>query len=312
MNEDESKKCDLIWREIMVDDVLVSVVITTYNGTASIERAVDSVVLQTYKNIETIVVDDNGLGTDIQKKTEEIVKKYKNIIYIPHKYNVNGSAARNTGIYAAHGKYIAFLDDDDAFNEHKIEKQVIELEHCSEKYAICYTGMLVHFPDGHTESQVQNDKGNLFSKVMRREIHAPTSALMIRRDALIEQKGFDETFIRHQDWECLDRLSQKYFVTVVAETLMDRFIVKRNSASDARKYEKNRCYYLEKMQPLICSLDNEDKKYIYYFHYKSIAKEFLKEKKICGFIKYAIKTRNIMRLMNDLIRDIKRKNYYRG
>ena len=87
---------------------LVTTVITTYKGLDTIKRAVESVLSQTYRNIETIVVDDNGLGSEAQIATENIIKQYPEVIYIPHKINKNGSAARNTGLKRAKGKYLLF------------------------------------------------------------------------------------------------------------------------------------------------------------------------------------------------------------
>lgn len=151
---------------------LVSIVITSYKGTDTIERAVISAVEQSYPMIEIIVVDDNGIGTEEQLATEAIVRiireKYpqKRICYIPHKQNKNGSAARNTGMRAARGKYIELLDDDDAFRAQKTEKQVGVLEEKGIEYGLCYTGMQIHSPTGGTKEQVQTDEGELFELVM--------------------------------------------------------------------------------------------------------------------------------------------------
>ena len=90
---------------------LVSVIIPTHKGSENICRAVDSVLSQTYGSIEVIVVDDNGLGSEEQRKTEEAMGKYSGdsrVTYLTHKVNKNGSAARNTGLRASKGEYIAF------------------------------------------------------------------------------------------------------------------------------------------------------------------------------------------------------------
>ena len=96
--------------------IKVSVIITTYKRADMLSRAINSVLNQTYKNIEVIVVDDNGNGSEYRLKTEIIMNKYSqidNLKYIKHKENKNGSAARNTGIREATGDIICFLDDDD-------------------------------------------------------------------------------------------------------------------------------------------------------------------------------------------------------
>ena len=90
---------------------LVSVIIPTYGGAEYLSRCVDSVLAQTYANIEIIVVDDNGLNTPKQKETASVMSKYsslKNVKYVCHEVNINGSAARNTGVKNSDGEYIAF------------------------------------------------------------------------------------------------------------------------------------------------------------------------------------------------------------
>src|SRR4030042_587586 len=97
----------------------VSVIITTYNRVHFVCEAIDSVLNQTFKDFEIIVVDDGS--TD---NTKEALKRYsKNIFYI-YQSNKGRSQARNTGLKVAKGDYIAFLDDDDIWVPHKLEKQV--------------------------------------------------------------------------------------------------------------------------------------------------------------------------------------------
>ena len=108
----------------MKNEDVVSVIIPTYKRPKELERAIISVKNQTYKNIEIIVVDDNANDIEQRKSTEQVVKKYENIVYIQNKENLGGSKTRNIGIENAKGKYIAFLDDDDEFLPNKIEQQI--------------------------------------------------------------------------------------------------------------------------------------------------------------------------------------------
>ena len=102
---------------------LISVVIPTYKRYDLLERAIKSVLNQTYKNIEIIVVDDNPSTSLHRKETEEIMKKYPQIKYIKNKENLGGGPTRNVGIKNANSDLIAFLDDNDEFLPNKIEKQ---------------------------------------------------------------------------------------------------------------------------------------------------------------------------------------------
>src|SRR5690606_21643920 len=126
-----------------MDKPIVSVIIPTYNRPERLTRAINSVLDQTYKNIEVLVVDDNNPHTDFRKETEIVMRKYKDndqVKYIKHPRNKNGAAARNTGIQASAGKYIAFLDDDDEFLPNRIEKLVNKMETLEESWGVCYTG----------------------------------------------------------------------------------------------------------------------------------------------------------------------------
>ena len=85
----------------MNENLKVSTIITTYRRADMLKRAIDSVLNQTYSNIEVIVVDDNDEKSEDRKNTEEIMTSYANnpkVKYIKHKVNMNGAAARNTGI----------------------------------------------------------------------------------------------------------------------------------------------------------------------------------------------------------------------
>jgi len=101
----------------------VSVVIPTYNCARYLPEAVDSVLAQTYRDFETIVVDDGS--TD---NTPEVLAPYGDQIRVIRQANAGRSAARNAGVLAAQGEYIAFLDADDLWLPQKLEKQIALLD----------------------------------------------------------------------------------------------------------------------------------------------------------------------------------------
>ena len=121
----------------------VSVIIPTYKRANYIKRAIDSVLNQTYRDIELIIVDDNNPGDEDRNKLEKIIKEYKDerLIYIQHEKNLNGAAARNTGITKATGEYITFLDDDDFYLEDRIENLVNCMEQ-KKDFDCLYTGVV--------------------------------------------------------------------------------------------------------------------------------------------------------------------------
>ena len=106
---------------------LVSVIIPTYKRSDMLPRAINSVLKQTYENVQVVVVDDNDSNSEYRRCTEKQMSFYANdkrVKYIRHCKNSNGAVARNTGIKNADGEIITFLDDDDVYQTDKIKKQV--------------------------------------------------------------------------------------------------------------------------------------------------------------------------------------------
>lgn len=108
----------------MENNPLVSVIIATYNRVGYLKLTIESVVNQTYNNIEVIVVDDGSLNND----ASDLCKIYNNISYFKTHNSGGPASPRNCGLRQAKGKYVAFLDDDDLWLPYKIEQQVKILE----------------------------------------------------------------------------------------------------------------------------------------------------------------------------------------
>lgn len=108
-------------------DCMVSVIIPTYKRKLNfVSKAIQSVLDQTYKNIEIVVVDDSPSDFPFRDDIKNYIDGIKdgNVLYIRNKKNLGGSLSRNVGIEAAHGEYITFLDDDDEYLPGKVEKQL--------------------------------------------------------------------------------------------------------------------------------------------------------------------------------------------
>lgn len=188
---------------------MVSVVVPTYKGDEVITRAVDSVLQQTYPNIEIIVVDDNSPESPERKATEEVMHKYdnnNNVVYLKHEVNKNGAAARNTGINFSHGDFIAFLDDDDWFLPEKIKYQIEYLQQHPE-FAACYC--LAQREGAPIETTPY--MGDVSKELLMLKSRMFTPSLCFRKEAILAINGFDESFRRHQDYELLLRFFQAGF-----------------------------------------------------------------------------------------------------
>lgn len=155
MKEKAREKADL---EADEREPLVSVVVATCHRKAELKRALASLVNQTYKNMEVILVDDNA-DPKWNRVVEQLVKEWKKKCNVPLKYiqnvsNQGSAASRNAGIRAASGKYITFLDDDDKYCPKKIENQLCHMLRVNSDFSI-------------TDLALYNEEGKLEEKRIR-------------------------------------------------------------------------------------------------------------------------------------------------
>ena len=187
---------------------MVSVVIPVFNGEKYIAEAINSVLHQTYSDIEVIVVDDGSAD-----KSPDIVKSFKKVNYI-YQNNAGPSSARNTGMAASHGEYIAFLDCDDIYAENKIAEQVSVLEQHKD-VDVVYNDCIVadknlnQINTLRSEGIYENDKDFLCMLLFRQIIPIPPS-IMLRRRCFEEGCLYNEGYKHAEDYEYIIRLAQRY------------------------------------------------------------------------------------------------------
>ncbi len=274
---------------------LVSVIVPTHKGEEFIQRAVDSILSQTHKNIEVLVVDDNGRNTENQLKTQKEMEKYKDeprVKYLVHEVNKNGSAARNTGIRASKGEYIAFLDDDDVFRPDNIEKHLALLTKLPDDYGLTYCGFMNIIPGMKEEIIHPSQEGDVLFDFLVRKMRVGTSLILMKREVIDHVKEWDESFRRHQDWEFLARVLQKYKMGRVDNVGLVKYVTSRHNAKQPDVFMKNRIHFLEKMKSIIEQFDKNGQRAIYDVHYSHIGLEYFKAKKIMKSINWAFKTSN--------------------
>lgn len=254
-----------------INEQLVSVIIPTYGRPETLQKAIDSVLYQNYLNIEIIIVDDNNPNTEDRKSTENLINRLyshvENIVYLKHNKNKNGSAARNTGFSKSKGDYICFLDDDDFFYQYKVQKQVKFLESNLDFDAV-YCGYRVN-----GENYSQYFEGQLISELLLMDYQPVTSSIMFRREALIDINGFDESFVRHQDYELMLRFFEKHQITYIDEVLINKGRTDDANIVRGRELEKLKEYFLDTFNQQIVSLENEKpgiKNKIYSRHYSYV------------------------------------------
>ncbi|MDD9940069.1 MAG: glycosyltransferase family 2 protein [Myxococcales bacterium] len=181
----------------------VSVVVPTFNNDETLTRAVASSLSQVQPVHEVLVVDDCSERTAILDEVAALDPKVK---VIRHARNLGGADARNTGIRAAEGEYIAFLDADDAWLPHKLRTQLTALSGASTMtYAAsnCFTSF-------ESDAAVHNARGPLPGEALSHYLLASDGALqtstLLVPTPLARQVGFTPGLKRHQDWDFLLRL----------------------------------------------------------------------------------------------------------
>ncbi|WP_336790599.1 glycosyltransferase family 2 protein [Paenibacillus sp. MMO-177] len=257
---------------------LVSVVIPTYKGANKLESAIKSILNQTYTSIEIIVVDDNDPTSEERKGTQELMSKYNmpNIIYIQHERNKNGSAARNTGIRAAKGEFICFLDDDDCYLPSRIEKSVAGLNKNQDFDAI-YCSVVFTNVLNEVLGTVQAKKELVQKDILLNEnIIGTGSNLFLRKESLDEIKGFDEGFRRHQDLEFLLRYLTKYKIINLDEVLIVKNINRTDNIPDYKNFIVIKELYWTKFKNVIERLNDTEKTQFYGQEYATLLQAAVK------------------------------------
>lgn len=200
---------------------LVSCIITTYNRSDLLSRAISSVLNQTYKSLECIVVDD--ASTD---STSEVIKDFSDsrLIYIRHKENKHLSAARNTGIRNSRGNLVAFLDDDDKWLPEKLEKQVKCISNSSPQVGLVYCWFDIYKSTEMVEIRHPQLRGYIFDDLLVSQPLGNGSTLLVKRNVIDQIGLFDETLRRGIDGDFIRRVGQYYEIEVVPEVLVHYFI----------------------------------------------------------------------------------------
>jgi glycosyltransferase involved in cell wall biosynthesis len=185
---------------------LVSVVIPTFNRACTVIRSITSADAQTYPNLEIIVVDDHSSDDTVAQVEALGLSRVRPVIRLPA--NQGGSAARNAGIDAANGEYIAFLDSDDTWEPQKIARQMQTLDAAGPEYGVCYTAARFFDPSGRmTRVRPAIRQGSIRADLLGLNWVGTTSTVLVARHCLDQAGLFDPTMPSCQDWDLWIRLA---------------------------------------------------------------------------------------------------------
>jgi glycosyltransferase involved in cell wall biosynthesis len=222
---------------------LISVIIPTYNGATRgfLPQAIESVLAQTYRNFELLLIDDGSTDGTGQLCEHYLVDSRVKYIY---QKNAGVAAARNYGIRESHGEYICFLDDDDLWISTKLEEQLSFVKNLSDKnLGLCYTGLEIITKYGVRTGAIQANSanGNVFTQMLIENVVNCTSSVMIPRKVFEDVGLFREHLSYAEDYDLWVRIAKTYFLYSIDRVLV---LYREHGGNASKKLDKIDFYAL--------------------------------------------------------------------
>ena len=255
---------------------LVSVCITTFNRIHKLTRAIDSVIKQTYENIEIIIVDDHS--TDGTKDFLSNLKSINNQINYYRLENNHGlSKARNIGIKLAKGDYIAFLDDDDYWKSSSLQsrmKKVLKRNLKKEKIGIIYSGNEHHFIN---QNRVYIDNPKICGSILDycrsgNFLYTPASTFIFPINVIRNIGGFDESLVSSIDHDIWMKLAVNNYSAISVNkslTVLTIYDNKKSMVSDTLNRIKGVEQFITKWQNTFVEWYGESKAGAFIIQYRA-------------------------------------------
>ena len=206
---------------------LVSTIVPTLDRPELLRRALRSVEAQTHDSIEVVIVGSPETP-DLTEIIEDVA--VQRVEYIDSDAESPG-AARNIGIEAATGNYLAFLDDDEEWDPEKLTRQIERVEHTGA--GVCHTGVRKVGPDGRIRAVSKpTAEGDVTRALLTESLYDAISAMLVRRDLAESVDGFDESFGLLEDADFNLRLSKHTEFCTIPEQLVTRHIDGHQQSTD--------------------------------------------------------------------------------
>jgi glycosyltransferase involved in cell wall biosynthesis len=204
----------------------VSVITAAYNHVQFVRQAVESVLNQTYRDFEYIVVDDGS-----SDGTAEVLKSFGDRIHYIRKENKGVASARNHGIRKSSGDYIAILDSDDAWMPNKLERQMPTFEERPETAVVYSQACIIDAAGKRNSDDLLGEPLNpetAFDDLLRHD-PIPVLTAIVKRKCIDELGGFTEPLTAISDWDLWVRISTRWPIAFIPEPLAFYRIHGRNS-----------------------------------------------------------------------------------
>ncbi|MFC6838525.1 glycosyltransferase family 2 protein [Halomarina ordinaria] len=229
---------------------LVSVVVPTYGRPKYLSDAAQSVLDQTHDRVELIIVDDHSPEPVGPLLSDLDVGPAASVTCIRHEENTGANGARNTGIRAADGAFVAFIDDDDTWHETKLERQLDRF--ADPEVGLVYTGQRYVTGDRVNHVLRPSVRGDVTEALLTGAPFGTFSTLMVRASVVDDVGLLDERFPCWQDREWPIRLSTACRVEAVDDPLVDHRMADHDQISDDLEAKRDVAYplFVETFRPL--------------------------------------------------------------
>jgi len=227
-------------KNLLSCDRRISVIMPTYNGASRgfLAEAIESVLAQTYQNIELCIVDD-GSSDETKRLCFDYMTKQRMILYnrsdsaLSIKYiyqdNAGVSVARNNGIRNTNGAFVCFLDDDDVWDAKKLEKQLAHIDEVADPcLGLSYTALEIKIIDAKSNRtgvvQAHRAHGNVFNRLLCQNLVDCTSSVLIPRPIFDDVGMFSPDLSYAEDYDLWLRIAKKYHIYSVEEPSTGGFV----------------------------------------------------------------------------------------
>lgn len=277
-------------------DCKVSVIIPTYKRSDYLTRAVNSVLSQSYENIEVIVVDDNGNDSPFRAKTEQMMKDYyfgnEKVKYIKNEKNIGGANSRNVGAKLASGDFLCFLDDDDVFLPTKIEKQLVYMQ--ENNLDLSFTDIKMYDENdklvdirNHSRYIESLENSELLKKHLMYHL-TPTDSYMFKREAFFKTGGFKQRIVSQEFMLMLECIESGLKIGYLKGALAVQYIHSGERISSSKKRIEGDKLLFEVKSAYFDRLSAREKRFIRFRFHAVLVVYFLRNKEFIKAAKHAV------------------------
>jgi len=204
------------------EKVFVSIIVPTYNRAAIIHRAINSIKKQTFRDWECLIIDDHSTDNtgEVVQKLTAYDRRFKHIL---NNRSKGAPGARNTGIIAAHGKYVVLFDSDNVMHPDFLEKVYTKLQDDNVNICGAFSSIISESTGLRIGTFTWEGYGHIHQAILRGKSYFDNSSTLIERAKLIEIGLLDESCPSYQEWDTHIRLSKVATYTTVKEELVDYY-----------------------------------------------------------------------------------------